>query len=98
MKKFEPIPIDGRQSFYGKAIVTEYSDKLAILKSYGTEVARIENGVFIRMWSGYSQTTQRHVNAFRSVYGLETITGTEWKKLPVDTHNPILNIIKAVIA
>ena len=98
MKKFEPIPIDGRQSFYGKAIVTEYSDKLAILTSYTTEVARIENGVFVRMWSGYSQTTQRHVNAFRSTYGLETITGTEWKKLPVDTHNPILNIIKAVTA
>lgn len=98
MKKFELAPIDNRKSFCGKAIVTEYSDKLAILKSYGTEVARIENGVFVRMWSGYSPTTQRHVNAFRSVYGLETITGTEWKKLPVDTHNPIVNIIKAVTA
>ena len=98
MKKFEPIPIDGRQSFYGKAIVMEYSEKLAILKSYGTEVARIENGVFVRMWSGYSQTTQRHVNAFLHTYGLKTITGTEWKKLPVDAHNPIINIIKAVTA
>lgn len=98
MKKYELAPIDSRKSFYGKAIVTEYSEKLAILKSYGTEVARIENGVFVRMWSGYSQTTQRHINAFRSVYGLETITGTKWKKLPVDTHNPIVNIIKAVTA
>ena len=98
MKKFELAPIDSRKSFYGKAIVTEYSEKLAILTSYTTEVARIENGVFVRMWDGYSPTTQRHVNASRSTYGLETITGTEWKKLPVDTHNPIVNIIKAVIA
>lgn len=98
MKKFELAPIDSRKSFYGKAIVTEYSDKLAILTSYTTEVARIENGVFVRMWSGYSPTTLRHVNAFRSVYGLEAITGLEWKNLPVDTHNPIVNIIKAVIA
>ena len=98
MKKFELAPIDNRKSFYGKAIVTEYSEKLAILTSYETEVARIENGVFTRMWGGYSPTTQRHVNAFRSAYGLETITGTEWKKLPVDTHNPIANIIKAITA
>jgi len=98
MKKFELAPIDSRKSFYGKAIVTEYSDKLAILTSYTTEVARIENGVFVRMWSGYSPTTQRHVNAFLHTYGLKTITGTEWKKLPVDTHNPIVNIIKAVTA
>ena len=98
MKKFELAPIDSRKSFYGKAFVTEYSDKLAILTSYTTEVARIESGQFVRMWDGYSPTTQRHVNAFRSMYGLETITGTEWKKLPVDTHNPIVNIIKAVIA
>jgi len=98
MKKFELAPIDNRKSFYGKAIVTEYSDKLAILTSYTTEVARIENGQFVRMWSGYSPTTQRHVNAFLHTYGLKTITGTEWKKLPVDTHNPIVNIIKAVTA
>lgn len=98
MKKYELAPIDNRKSFYGKAIVTEYSEKLAILTSYTTEVARIENGVFIRMWSGYSPTTLRHVNAFRTVYGLETIAGTEWKQLPVDTRNPIVNIIKAVTA
>ena len=98
MKKYELEPIDGRKSFYRKATVMEYNENLAILTSYETEVARIENGVFARMWSGYSPTTLRHVNAFRSTYGLETITGTEWKKLPVDTHNPIVNIIKAVIA
>lgn len=93
MKKFE-LPAVNQKSFYGKAIVIEYSKDLVVLKSYDTEVARIESGRFVRMWGGYSSTTMKHVNAFLGFYGLPGGCKKWWDSLPVDSNNILTKIIK----
>lgn len=71
---------DSRQSFYGKAIVKEETNKgthgktlLKNLYSYGTLVAKIEEKedkkVYIYMGK-YSQTTTRHQKEFFKQNGL----------------------------
>ena len=92
--KYELTPNDGRKSFYGKAIVTEYGKNLIVLKSYDTEVCRIENGKFVRMWDGYSATTMKHINSFINQYGIDGGGKKWWINLPVDNQNIIVSIIK----
>lgn len=59
------VPNDSHKSFYGKAKVTVLKDGTMILKSYETDVARIEkDGTVTRLWSGWSATTGRHIRAF----------------------------------
>ena len=96
MKKFELMP-NNQKSFYGKAVVTEYSENLVVLTFYKTEVARIEKGVFVRMWGGYSATTMKHVNAFVAEYGVAGGGKKWWDALPVDNSNIITEIINAVV-
>ena len=48
MKVFELTPINGRKSFYGKAVAIEKDDGTIELKSYNTIVAKIVNGEFKR--------------------------------------------------
>ena len=82
--KYEVIPHNGRKSFYGKAIVTEW-DGRKTLTSYSTDVARIESdGRFIKLWGGYSVTTMNHINAFRIMNGLNALTKKEWLEIPHD--------------
>ena len=72
MTKIYLAPIDGRKSFYGKAVVTE-DNGTATLRSYATDVAKIENGVFTRLVSdgnANSATTRRHIRAFCAHYGV----------------------------
>lgn len=64
MKTFELSPINRQKSFYGKAEVIERDNGDIELRSYNTIVARIRNGRFERLWSGYSATTMKHVNSF----------------------------------
>lgn len=55
------------------------------LYSYETRVARItKSGEFIRIWDGYSQTTMKHVNEFRRMNGMNSLSAKEWKALPVN--------------
>lgn len=62
MKQFDlPVVNDIRKSFYGKAKVTELDNGDIELTSYNTVVCRIHNGVFQRLWNGYSATTMRHL-------------------------------------
>lgn len=70
MKTFELKPNNGRKSFYGKAEVIERENGDIELRSYNTIVARIRNGKFERLWSGYSATTMNHVNAFIDLFGI----------------------------
>ena len=71
MERYELIPTDGRKSFYGKAIVIEKDNGEKVLQSYNTEVCKITNGgEFVRLWSGYSATTMRHVNSFLDLFNL----------------------------
>lgn len=58
-------PIDGRASFYGKALVLSYPDGWTYLKSYDTVVAGMSADGRLRRFCGRkSQTTTRHVKAF----------------------------------
>ena len=78
--EYELFPNDSHKSFYGKARVFELTDGTKFLKSYATIVACITpDGVFHRMWSGWSATTGRHVIAFAGV------RKAEWDKLPVQS-------------
>lgn len=81
----ELMPNDGQKSFGEKAqiVKTEYVDALCI---YSTPVACIiKNGLkFIRLWDGYNSTTMRHINSFRSIYGLGAISKKQWQKMPME--------------
>lgn len=76
MKTFDLIPNDGRKSFYGKAKVIENGGNIT-LRSYNTDVCRIVNGKFEKLWNGYSATTMRHINAFVDAYGING-GGKKW--------------------
>lgn len=76
-------PVDGRKSFYNKAYVDLVDDHEAVLYSYETPVARIKDGVFYRLLSGWSATTARHVNSFRDRYGMRSICKADWDKMEV---------------
>lgn len=83
MKVIELRPINNRKSFYGKAIAIERDDGVIELRSYNTIVARIVNGTFERLWSGYSQTTMNHINAFIDTYGIIGGGKSWWDSLAV---------------
>ena len=83
------------KSFYGKAIVTVYSDGTTDLKSYETTVCRISaTGEFKRFWNGYSATTARHINEFRMQHGLTALTKKEWLEIPVTEQDITAEIIR----
>ena len=77
----------GRQrakSFYGKATVIENESGEKILQSYNTEVCKVTiDGEFVRLWSGYSSTTMRHVNSFLTFVGIEGGGKAWWDAQPV---------------
>ena len=65
MSKYELIPVDGRKSFYGKAVVMVSDDQTETLFSYGTKIiSKNRNGELVKYWGGWSQTTGRHIKAF----------------------------------
>jgi len=78
---------DSRKSFYGKAQVLEDENGNAFLRSYDTIVAYIDPaGYFHRLWSGYSATTQRHINSFMYEYGISPHMRNKaaWDRMPVE--------------
>lgn len=84
---FNLIPVDSHKSFYGKAkvIETNYCNvKQYDLMSYITVVCSYVNGEFIKLWNGYSATTIRHINSFRSFLKLPQLNKKEWLELPVE--------------
>ena len=75
-KQFELPGSNYRASFY----INEKGEK--VLTSYYTEVCKIgKRGKFTRLWKDYSLTTLKHVNTFRSMNGLTTISKKEWESL-----------------
>lgn len=62
---YELRQVDGRASFYGKALV-HVAPEGETLYSYGTPIIfRDRNtGKLTRLWDGWSMTTGRHVKAF----------------------------------
>jgi hypothetical protein len=86
MKVYELTPggYDRAKSFYGKAKVIE-TDGETLLQSYDTTVCKIDkSGEFVRMWSGYSATTMRHINAFIEMFGISGGGKKWWDALPVE--------------
>lgn len=83
MKEVELRPVDGRKSFYGKAVAIERDNGDIELISYNTIVARIRNGKFERLWSGYSATTMRHINSFINTFGINGGGKAWWDSLEV---------------
>lgn len=64
-KIYELMPTNGRKSFYGKAIIKRFADGSEILQSYTTDVLKkTAEGVFIRLWSGWSATTGTHIKSY----------------------------------
>lgn len=97
MKKFELAPEHVNQkSFYGKAVVTVYSSGVAVLKSYNTEVAYIEDGKLHRLWNGWSATTAKHVHEFCLQNGVVGVGKKEWLNLPVE-HFTIIDTLENVL-
>ena len=70
LSKYELIPLNGRKSFYGKAIVYMDENGNEILYSYGTKIlARNQRtGELTRFWDDWSFTTGTHIKSF---YGLD---------------------------
>ena len=62
---YELRPVDGRKSFYGKALV-HVEAETETLYSYNTPIIRRDRktGKLTRLWWGWSATTGRHVAAF----------------------------------
>ena len=83
---YELHPINGRKSFYGKAEVIEKENGDIELKSYQTIVARIRNGKFERLWSGYSMTTMAHINSFINLFGISGGGKAWWDGLEVKAY------------
>lgn len=78
------LALKDRKSFYGKMKVIE-RDREKLLQSYNTIVCKLDScGNFKRLWSGWSATTQRHVNAFVDYYGMPELGGkSAWEKMEV---------------
>lgn len=76
-KEFYLNPINGRKSFYNKAVVIQ-NGNVSKLKSYNTIVAEYNhetNEIKVNGW--YSATTATHINAFLDYYGFDTCTKKE---------------------
>lgn len=83
MKEYTLNPTNNRKSFYGKAHVIERDNGDIELRSYDTIVARIRNGKFERLWSGYSATTMNHINSFIDTFGINGGGKAWWVALDV---------------
>lgn len=53
---------------YAQAKVRIYEDSSAVLVSYSTEVAKIDESGWVRVRGLYSNTTRRHISAFAREY------------------------------
>lgn len=83
MKHYELTPADGRKSFYGKAIERVAANGDSVCRSYTTDVCGIIGGEFVRFWDGWSATTARHIDAYRTGHGLPKLSKKEWLATPV---------------
>lgn len=77
-------PNDHHKSFHGKASVIETKNRIYLL-SYSTIVASVvkRSKNFYRHWHYWSDTTQRHVNAFLDSFNILGGGKKWWCSLPV---------------
>lgn len=78
MQIYDLSPCDGRKSFYGKAKIYIGENGTEVLYSYNTPIIRRTiTGKLERLYSGWSATTGRHINAFCG------LNKAEFLKLPI---------------
>lgn len=86
VQEFELIA-RSQNSFYGKAKIIIDENGEIFLRSYNTLVCYInKNKEFVRLWEGYSNTTQKHINDFCKLYGFKGYSKKEWLNLPIEKH------------
>lgn len=81
--KAELKAINSNQKSFYKRAYTHTDGNATILTSYTTQVCKIVDGKFIRLWGGWSATTSRHINEFRQHHGLPKINKSEWQSMEV---------------
>ena len=67
----------------GREIVFSYDTPVLSILDHGNN-GNMEHS---RLWSGWSVTTQRHINKALDLYGLSHINKAQWDKMPVETIN-----------
>lgn len=82
-----------QRDYYGKARVFE-DDNYIVLRSYDTDVIAIdkEKNSLVRLWSGWSTTTSKHVNDFLIQNGFSTLSKKEWCALPCVNSESVYNV------
>ena len=68
MEVLDTASFQREKSFYGKAHVLHETNGDTILRSYDTNVCTIKPDGTIKMTALYSRTTQRHIEAFLTLY------------------------------
>lgn len=81
--KTELKAINSNQKSFYKRAYTHTDGNATILTSYTTQVCKIVDNEFIRLWGGWSSTTAKHINEFRQQNGLPKISKSEWQSMEV---------------
>lgn len=77
-------PVNGRKSFGRKCLCRVLEDgRRAVLLSYNTIVATVDDGVLARHWDGWSMTTGTHIASFCRHCGVPHCDKSDWSALPV---------------
>lgn len=65
MKQYGVLNEKGEQFRCGNPVIVEDNDGVKHLFSYNTEImTQHKDGKFYRVWTGWSQTTGKHIKAF----------------------------------
>lgn len=84
MKTFKLLPIDGRKTMTNHHVnqYTVNGEEWSDLISYTTRVAAHNHTTNeISIYNCQSNTTRRHINAFLSFYGFDTMTKKQMEQL-----------------
>lgn len=72
------------EGFNGRALILPGdAGNALVLRSYYTDVCSYnpKTGEFFKLWEGYSNTTLKHINIFRSFLKLPQLSKREWIEL-----------------
>lgn len=69
-----------------RAIVTE-SDNAIYLQSYDTLILKFDKvtKTLVKLWNGYSKTTQKHINTFLQIFDVAPLNKKEWEQFTEKT-------------
>lgn len=84
--RIENLNATSQKSYYGKALIKYADNGDIILQSYDTDVCKIENGKFIKLWDGYSLTTMNHIKDFCIAFEIPYGNKKWWCELPCESE------------